>query len=171
MLIHDYELFKIESHEFISEMFSRFTNIINVLKSLGKSYINVELTRKLLRSLQKNWESKVTTIQEAKDLTRLSMEQLLGSLMTHEFVMMNGSKKKIKATSGDDDECCSDEENNNNEVAKLCLMAFGDDDEVCGSNDESFTCDELQTTFDELHAEFKKLSLKSSCQKKIISSL
>ncbi|XP_028094256.1 uncharacterized protein LOC114294332 [Camellia sinensis] len=45
--------------------------------------------------------------------------------------MINGSKKKIKAAWGDDDECYSDEESNNNEVANLCLMAFGDDDEIC----------------------------------------
>ena len=59
---------------------------------------------------------------------------------THELVMINGSKKKIKAAWGDDDECYSDEESNNNEVANLCLMAFGDDDE---GNNESYSFDEL----------------------------
>ena len=52
-----------------------------------------------------------------------------------------------------------------NEVANLCLMAL--EDEV---NDNSFPFDKLQTAFDELHDEFKKLSLKSNCQKKIIFS-
>ena len=47
-------------------------------------------------------------------------------------------------------------------------MALGNEDEVTG---ESFTFDELQSAFDELHAEFMKLSLKSNCQKKVISSL
>ena len=54
--------------------------------------------RKILRSLSKNWESKVTAIQEVKDLTRLKMKELLGSLMTHELVMMNGNKKKVEST-------------------------------------------------------------------------
>lgn len=53
MRIHDYELFTMESFEFISEMFYKFTNIINALKSLGKSYTNDELVRKILRSLPK----------------------------------------------------------------------------------------------------------------------
>ena len=56
--------------------------------------------RKLFRSLPKKVESKVTVIQEAKDLTRLSMEELLGSLKTHELVMMNRSKNKSKAAWG-----------------------------------------------------------------------
>ncbi|RVW70436.1 hypothetical protein CK203_056684 [Vitis vinifera] len=31
------------------------------------------------------WHTKVTAIQEAKDLTKLPMEELLGSLMTYEI--------------------------------------------------------------------------------------
>ena len=50
MLIHDYELFTMESFESISEIFHKFTNIINALKSFGKSYTNGELVRKILRS-------------------------------------------------------------------------------------------------------------------------
>ena len=51
MLVHKYELFKIEHDESITAMFTRFTDIINGLKSLGKSYTNSELVRKILRSL------------------------------------------------------------------------------------------------------------------------
>jgi len=37
MLVHSYELFKMKSDESIFEMFTRFTDIINNLKSLGKT--------------------------------------------------------------------------------------------------------------------------------------
>lgn len=53
MLVHKYELFKMLPDENISSMFTRFTDITNGLKSLGKSYSNVELVRKVLRSLQR----------------------------------------------------------------------------------------------------------------------
>ena len=43
--------------------------------------------RKILRSLPRSWEAKMTTIQEAKDLNILSFEELLGPLMTHELAM------------------------------------------------------------------------------------
>ena len=54
MLIHSYELFKMNFDESISSMFTRFTEIVNSLKSLGKIYTNSELVRKILRCLQKN---------------------------------------------------------------------------------------------------------------------
>ncbi|GAV62252.1 DUF4219 domain-containing protein/UBN2 domain-containing protein, partial [Cephalotus follicularis] len=76
-------------YQFISDMFTRFTTIINSLKNLGKSYPNQELVRKILRCLPKSWTPKVTAIEEAKDLSALPLEQLLGSLMTHETTMKN----------------------------------------------------------------------------------
>ncbi|GAV77229.1 UBN2 domain-containing protein, partial [Cephalotus follicularis] len=43
MLVHEYELFMMHSDECISDMFTRFTIIVNSLKNLGKSYSNQEL--------------------------------------------------------------------------------------------------------------------------------
>ena len=51
MLVHKYELFKMEHDESITKILTLFTNIINGLKSLGKSYSNSDLVRKILRSL------------------------------------------------------------------------------------------------------------------------
>ncbi|GAV57958.1 DUF4219 domain-containing protein/UBN2 domain-containing protein, partial [Cephalotus follicularis] len=82
----DYQLWHIIS---ISDMFTHFNTIINSLKNLGKSYPNQELVRKILRCLPKSWTPKVTAIEEAKDLTILPLEQLIGSLMTHETTMKN----------------------------------------------------------------------------------
>ncbi|GAV84311.1 zf-CCHC domain-containing protein/UBN2 domain-containing protein [Cephalotus follicularis] len=82
--------------ECISDMFTRFTTITNSLKNLGKSYSNQELVRKILRCLPKSWTPKVTAIEEAKDLSTLPLEQLLGSLMTHETTMKNHENVEVK---------------------------------------------------------------------------
>ncbi|CAL2277772.1 unnamed protein product [Prunus armeniaca] len=58
-------------------MFTRFTDIVNSLKALGKDYANVEHGRKILWSLLKKWEPKVTAIMEARDLSKLSLDELL----------------------------------------------------------------------------------------------
>ncbi|GAV82936.1 UBN2 domain-containing protein, partial [Cephalotus follicularis] len=58
MLVHEYELFMMHNDECISDMFTRFTTIINSLKNLGKSYSNQELVRKILRCLPKSWTPK-----------------------------------------------------------------------------------------------------------------
>ncbi|GAV74859.1 zf-CCHC domain-containing protein/DUF4219 domain-containing protein/UBN2 domain-containing protein, partial [Cephalotus follicularis] len=52
MLEHEYELFIMHDNESISDMFTRFTTIINSLKNLGKSYSNQEIVRKILRFLK-----------------------------------------------------------------------------------------------------------------------
>jgi hypothetical protein len=87
MLAHQYELFKILSNESITSMFTRMTSITNSLDALGRTYTNVDIVSKILRFLPKSWEAKVMTIHEAKDLTKISLEELIGSLMTHEITM------------------------------------------------------------------------------------
>ncbi|GAV88465.1 DUF4219 domain-containing protein/UBN2 domain-containing protein, partial [Cephalotus follicularis] len=49
MLVHDYELFSMNEDEDIKSMFTRFTNIVNALKLLDKTYSNSELVRKIFR--------------------------------------------------------------------------------------------------------------------------
>ena len=78
-------MFKIEESESISHMYSRFTNIINSLKALGKTHTQSELVRKILRSLPTTWIHKVSAIEELKDLENYDLEELIGSLITHEI--------------------------------------------------------------------------------------
>ena len=51
VLVHRFELFKMKENETIGEMFTRFTDITNSLIGLGKTYTQVEMVRKILRSL------------------------------------------------------------------------------------------------------------------------
>ena len=85
-LMHDFEFFRMKPSETIVDMYTRFTDIVNSLQALGKCFSNFELVSKVLRSLSKAWESKVTAIQETKDLNIFPLEELIGSLMTYEMV-------------------------------------------------------------------------------------
>ena len=85
ILVHSYELFRMKPSESIGDMYTRFTDVINGLKALGKDFTNFELVTKILRSLPKSWDPKVTAIQEAKDLKTFPLEELIGSLMTYEM--------------------------------------------------------------------------------------
>jgi len=90
-------------------MFTRFTNIINELTSLGKVITSDEQVRKVLRSLPRDrWMAKVTALQETKDFTKFNLEQLAGSLMTHELQLDNEngdmSKQKSIALKADESE-------------------------------------------------------------------
>nr|CAN81374.1 hypothetical protein VITISV_020869 [Vitis vinifera] len=67
------------------DMITRFTDIVNGLEALGKTYKESKKVMKILRSLPSKWHTKVTTIQEAEDLTKLPLEELIGSLITYEI--------------------------------------------------------------------------------------
>ncbi|MQM09416.1 hypothetical protein Taro_042284 [Colocasia esculenta] len=73
--------------ESISQMYNKFTKIINGLASLGKKYSQGEMIRKILRYLPAKWTPKATAIEEANDLSTMTFEKLIGSLMAHEINM------------------------------------------------------------------------------------
>ncbi|RVW58985.1 hypothetical protein CK203_110738 [Vitis vinifera] len=94
-------------------MITRFTNIVNGLEALRITYKESEKVMKILRSLPSKWHTKVTTIQEVKDLTKLPIEDLIGSLMTYEINLakkqQEGEDKKkksiaLKATTKEEEE-------------------------------------------------------------------
>ena len=82
LLMRKYELFEMGDHKTVMEMYTRFTHIANELKSLGKSFTTEELVRKILRYLPQSWEAKVTAIQEAKDMKKITLDELIGNLET-----------------------------------------------------------------------------------------
>ena len=51
LLVHNYELFSMKENETIVEMITRFINIVNGLKALGKTYKESEKVMKILKSL------------------------------------------------------------------------------------------------------------------------
>ncbi|RVX13381.1 hypothetical protein CK203_021150 [Vitis vinifera] len=115
--------------ETIVEMITRFTDIVNGLEALGKTYRNPRRVMKILRSLPSKWHTKVTAIQEAKDLTKLPMEELIGSLMTYEInltkKLQEGEDKKkknitLKATTKEEEDV--EEEKPSDEDDDLTLI-------------------------------------------------
>ncbi|MFV0960615.1 hypothetical protein QML37_29340 [Klebsiella pneumoniae] len=114
-LVHKFELFRMKPSETISDMITRLTDITNSLKALGKEYSQVDLVRKVLRSLTPEWERKTTAIEEANDLNTLSLENLVGNLMAYEVQLRDRleeePKKKALAFRVLSDSKNSDEEN------------------------------------------------------------
>ena len=108
LLMSKYERFVMKPRESIQEMFIRFTNITNELVSLGRYIPADEQVRKILRSLPQDerQRAKVTTIQESKGFTKFNLEELAGSLITHELHLgkSDSSKNKGLALAGNEQE-------------------------------------------------------------------
>nr|GEU91012.1 hypothetical protein [Tanacetum cinerariifolium] len=80
LLVQQYEQFIISEDESIDSAFARFNTIITSLKALDEGYYSKNYVRKLLRTLHPKWRAKVMAIEESKDLTSLSLDELTGNL-------------------------------------------------------------------------------------------
>ncbi|GKD39587.1 zf-CCHC domain-containing protein [Tanacetum coccineum] len=76
----------------IESAFGRFNTIITSLKALDEGYSSKNYVRKFLRALHPKWRAKVTAIEESKDLTSLSLDELIGNLKVHEMIIKKDSK-------------------------------------------------------------------------------
>ena len=77
-------MFKMLQKESITTWFDRFTTIVNQLNQLGKIIPKDELVKRLLRSLPKVWRPTMIAIREAKNLNKISLDKICGSLLTYE---------------------------------------------------------------------------------------
>ena len=91
-----YELFEMDDKETVMEMYTRFTHVTNKLKSLGKSFTTEELVLKILRFLPQSWEAKVTAIQKAKDMNKITLNELIGNLQTYKLRRSSQLKEETK---------------------------------------------------------------------------
>ncbi|GJS06680.1 hypothetical protein Tco_0363476, partial [Tanacetum coccineum] len=83
-------------YESIDNTFARFNTIIASLKALNEGYSSKNYVRKFLRALHPKRRAKVTSIEESKDLTSLSL------LKVHEMIIKKDSeivKEKVERKS------------------------------------------------------------------------
>ncbi|GJS43761.1 hypothetical protein Tco_0568804 [Tanacetum coccineum] len=72
--------------------FARFNTIITSLKALDEGFSSKNYVRKFLRVLHPKWRAKVTAIEESKDLTSLSLDELIGNLKVYEVIIKKDSE-------------------------------------------------------------------------------
>ncbi|GKD18519.1 hypothetical protein Tco_1207677 [Tanacetum coccineum] len=87
LFVQKYEEFTITDDETIDCAFSRFNTIITSLKALDESFSSRNHVRKFSRDLSSKWRPKVTAIEESKDLSKLSLDELVGNLKVYEVVL------------------------------------------------------------------------------------
>ncbi|GKA52024.1 zf-CCHC domain-containing protein [Tanacetum coccineum] len=92
LLVQQYKQFVIFEDESIDSAFARFNTIITSLKALDEGYFSKNYVKKFLRALHPKWRAKVTAIEESKDLTSLSLDELIGNLKVHEMIIKKDSE-------------------------------------------------------------------------------
>ncbi|GJV87045.1 hypothetical protein Tco_1530983 [Tanacetum coccineum] len=121
LLVQQYKQFMIPEEESIDNAFAKFNTIITNLKALDESFSNC--VKKFLRALHPKWRAKVKATEESKNLTTLSLNELIGNLKVSEEVIKKDSETvkskreqsrsialKARKDSSDDDSSTSDSE-------------------------------------------------------------
>ena len=87
--------------------------MIDQLMLLGRTFDNVDLVHKVLRSLTEEWQPKVTTIKESLKMEMQTIQELYGNIKEHGLELKrykrNGDDKRkktlaLKASSSFDDD-------------------------------------------------------------------
>ncbi|GJR43211.1 retrovirus-related pol polyprotein from transposon TNT 1-94 [Tanacetum coccineum] len=125
LLVQQYEQFVISKDESIDNAFARFNTITTSLKALDEGYSSKNYVRKFLRALHPKWRAKVMAIEESKDLTSLSLDELIENLKVNEMIIRKDSKivkakgergsLALKAKKESSDEECSTSESEDEE--------------------------------------------------------
>ena len=95
--MYEYELFKMKPHETITDMTNRLNTLVTTLRKLGKPFTKEEVNKKIIRILsKKDWESRVTSIEEAQDLATLPTDVLIRKLLTHKLSIKQRGEEQVE---------------------------------------------------------------------------
>ena len=74
---------------------SRVASVVNQMRSYGEIISNTTVVSKVLRILTRNYNHMVAAIEESKDLSTYSFDELMCSLLAHK-VRINKEKEKVE---------------------------------------------------------------------------
>ncbi|KAL5539862.1 hypothetical protein UlMin_046289 [Ulmus minor] len=96
MLTSQFESIRMEEGEKIADFNAKLIDITNRSCLLGEEYIESKIVRKILRSLPHRFQGKVIAIEESKNVDKIRLEELIGSLETFEMGLGEDKKEKVK---------------------------------------------------------------------------
>ncbi|XP_060973956.1 uncharacterized protein LOC133039144 [Cannabis sativa] len=89
-----FENLTMEEDESVAEFHAKLCDISNESYTLGKTYSNSKLVRKVLGVLPRRFMSKVTSIEEMRNIEELDLDELIGSLQNYELSLSRWKKTK-----------------------------------------------------------------------------
>ncbi|XP_060668854.1 uncharacterized protein LOC132800002 [Ziziphus jujuba] len=92
----EFEKLEMKENESISDYFNKVTSIVNQMASNGEILEDQKVVEKVLQSLLEKFDFVVVAVEESKDLSTVSIEELFGILKSHEFRV---NKRTLASTS------------------------------------------------------------------------
>ncbi|GAU10771.1 hypothetical protein TSUD_424420, partial [Trifolium subterraneum] len=94
-LRRQYELLGMLDKESIGEFFTRLQTLVNSMKSYGEQISDQQVVEKVLRTLTPQFDHIVVAIEESKDLSTMSINELQNSLEAHEQRLQERKEHKV----------------------------------------------------------------------------
>ncbi|KAA0041958.1 keratin, type I cytoskeletal 10-like [Cucumis melo var. makuwa] len=89
----DYESLHMKESESVSDYTSGLLAVVNEMKRFGETIGDEQVVEKIFRSLDENFNFIVVAIEELKDLSTMSIDQLMASLQAHEEKLLKKNKQ------------------------------------------------------------------------------
>ena len=74
-----------EEDESFDEFYAKLKDIMNSAFNLGETNPEPKIVRKVFRSLPERFHTKITAIEESKDIDKIPLTELVGNLQTYEL--------------------------------------------------------------------------------------
>ena len=97
MLTTRFEELKMGDDEAFDSFYGKLNEIVIAKLNLRKKIEDSKVVRKILRSLLESFRAKVIAIEESKDLDKIKIQELIGSLQTYELGLPSHKSSKSLA--------------------------------------------------------------------------
>ena len=84
-LTTSFEEIKMEEDESFDEFYAKLKDIMNSTFNSGETIPKPKIVRKVLRSLPERFHTKITPIEESKDIDKIPLTELVGNLQTYDL--------------------------------------------------------------------------------------
>eukprot|EP00253_Pinus_taeda_P029597 PITA_29597 len=91
MLRRDFETLSMKESDTIDSFFTQVIRLITQIRSHGEILEERRIVEKILRRLPSRFEAVVVAIEETKDLSQFTVDELSASLMSHEHRLSRGT--------------------------------------------------------------------------------
>ncbi|KAJ0532224.1 putative RNA-directed DNA polymerase [Helianthus annuus] len=106
-LRRDFEILEMKTSETISEYFARVVTIANQMRSNGEVMPDVKIVEKILRTLTEKYIFVVVSIEESRDVEKMTIDELHSTLLVHEQKFKRPEKEEDQALKINEEEFSS----------------------------------------------------------------
>ncbi|XP_060671820.1 uncharacterized protein LOC132803256 [Ziziphus jujuba] len=95
-LIREFEMLKMKETETIKDYSDKLLGILNKVRLLGKDFSDEGITQKILVTLPEKYESKISSLEESKDLSSISLAELVNALQAQKQRRMMRKEESVE---------------------------------------------------------------------------